>query len=251
MLLVPAGNASQWTGPTGNNTYVLRGRTPALIDAGVGSPAHVSAVGAALAGADLAVVLITHGHPDHMKGIPALIARWPRADVRQFSADGREDGQTIAAGDTALVALHTPGHAPDHFCFLDRDSHDLYCGDLARRGGTIVIPASAGGSLKAYLASLQRIRALKPRRLLPGHGPIVDDPTSLIDEYLAHRESRERQIVEALADGPSTPEDLVRRVYRALPDGLARAAADSVRAHLVKLEEEGRAAESDGTWRTT
>ena len=106
------------------------------------------------------------------------------------------------AGSTTLTALHTPGHAPDHFCFLDVATGDVYCGDLARRGGTIVVPASAGGDLAQYLASLRRIRALQPRRLLPGHGPIVLDPAALIDDYLQHRAEREAQVLDAAATGP-------------------------------------------------
>ena len=113
--------------------------------------------------------------------------------------------------------------------------------DLARREGTIVIPARKGGDLRAYLASLRRIRDLAPRRLLPGHGPIIDNPVELVDQYIAHREQREQQILKAILDGARTVEEIVRRVYPALPASLSDAAADSVRAHLVKLRDEGRA----------
>jgi glyoxylase-like metal-dependent hydrolase (beta-lactamase superfamily II) len=147
----------------------------------------------------------------------------------------------VPAGDGALEIVPTPGHAPDHLCFFDRESGDLCCGDLARRGGTIVIPASKGGDLREYLASLRRVRDLKPRRLLPGHGPIVDDPSALIDEYLAHRAQREQEILKAILDGARTVPDIVSRVYPALPASLGDAAAESVRAHLKKLRDDGRA----------
>ena len=147
----------------------------------------------------------------------------------------------MPAGDSALEIIRTPGHAPDHLCFFDRESGDLYCGDLVRRDGTIVIPASKGGNLREYLDSLRRVRDLAPRRLLPGHGRIVDDPIALIDEYIAHREQREQQILKAILDGARTVPDIVRRVYPALPASLSGAAADSVRAHLVKLRDEGKA----------
>src|ERR671914_674287 len=192
MLLVPAENPSPWTGPTGNNTYLLKGAVPALVDAGVGNPDHIAAVARELGDASLARIVITHSHSDHVKGIPALLDRWPSATVVNVAPNSCRDGEAIEAGDTVLRALYTPGHAPDHFCFLDEATRDVYCGDLARLGGTVVIPASAGGNLVEYVASLDRLRALRPRRLLPGHGAIIEDPDALIAEYLAHRADRER-----------------------------------------------------------
>ena len=234
-VLIPAGNPSEWTGPTGNNTWLLLGSEPALVDAGIGEPEHVEAVARALGGVPLARVLITHWHPDHVKGLPALKERWPGLTVIESGTE------PVPAGDGVLEIVPTPGHSPDHLCFFDRDSGDLYCGDLARRGGTNVIPASKGGDLRAYLDSLRRVRDLKPRRLLPGHGPIVDDPIALIDEYIAHREQREQQILKAILEGARTVPDIVSRVYPALPASLSEAAAESVRAHLMKLRDEGRA----------
>ncbi len=138
------------------------------------------------------------------------------------------------------MPVPTPGHAPDHVCFFDEDSGDLFCGDLLRADGSIVIPASTGGHLGQYLASLRAVRALKPRRLLPGHGPIVDDPEQLIEAYLRHRADREAQIVEAMQAGARTPRDIVARVYGWLPAPLLGAAEDTVQAHLVKIEEDER-----------
>jgi ribonuclease/clavin/mitogillin len=234
-ILIPAGNPSEWTGPTGNNTWLLPGREPALVDAGVGDPGHIEALAHALNGAPLARVLITHWHPDHVKGLPALRDRWPGLIVVDAAGDA------VPAGDGTFEIVPTPGHAPDHLCFFDRASGDLYCGDMARRGGTIVIPARKGGDLRAYLASLQLMRALAPARLLPGHGPIVDDPIALIDEYIAHRQKREQQILQAMLEGARTVEEIVRRVYPALPASLSEAAADSVRAHLAKLRDDAKA----------
>jgi len=234
-ILIPAGNASEWTGPTGNNTWLITGSEAALIDAGVGNPEHVDAIEQALAGALLDRVLITHWHPDHVTGLPALRERWPRLKTVDVM------GEPVPVGDGVLEIVPTPGHSPDHLCFFDRESGDLYCGDLARRGGTIVIPARKGGDLRAYLASLRLVRDLAPRRLLPGHGPIVDDPIALIDDYLAHRAQREQQILKAMLDGARTVDDIVTRVYPDVSEPLREAAADSVRAHLKKLRDDGRA----------
>jgi glyoxylase-like metal-dependent hydrolase (beta-lactamase superfamily II) len=246
MLLLRANNASPWTGPTGNNTYLLPGGVPALIDAGIGDVSHLDAVAGALAGVPLARLFLTHGHPDHVGGLPAILERWPSVQVVRF-AESIED--RLAAGDTALRPLYTPGHSPDHLCFFDEQSGDLYCGDLVRAGGSIVIPASKGGNLRHYLESLASVRALRPRRLLPGHGPIIDDPEAILDEYVKHRHEREEQIVAALRAGSRSPEQITALVYGELSTALSAAAADSVLAHLVKLHDEGRAFVSDDGWR--
>jgi glyoxylase-like metal-dependent hydrolase (beta-lactamase superfamily II) len=241
VLRLLAGNASEWTGPTGNNTYLLGGARPALIDAGVGHPDHLAAIAEALGEAPLSLILVTHDHQDHTTGIPPLKERWPALTVRNVPPDTCRDGEIIPAGDDELRAVHTPGHAPDHFCFLHEPTGDLYCGDLARIGGTVVIPASTGGNLRQYLASLRRVLSLAPRRLLPGHGPIVDEPEVLLRQYLQHRQEREDQIVDALRAGCTTIEAIVERVYSGIAPALMRAAAETVRAHLDKLSEEGGA----------
>jgi endoribonuclease LACTB2 len=248
MLRIPAGNPSPWTGPDGNNTYLLTGAVPTLVDAGVGEPAHLSAVARALGDGPLAQVLVTHSHPDHAGGIPALLERWPAVVVRNFADDRCRHEEIIPAGDSVLIALHTPGHAPDHFCFLDRTTREVFCGDLVRAGGTIVIPASKGGNLTEYLESLRRIRDLSPSRLLPGHGPAIENVTPLIDEYLQHRADREQQVLAALAAGSLTVDQIVARIYSGLHPSVVPAAADSILAHLIKLRDQQRVLESDGRW---
>jgi glyoxylase-like metal-dependent hydrolase (beta-lactamase superfamily II) len=121
-------------------------------------------------------------------------------------------------------------------------------------GGTVVIPASLGGSLADYLRSLRALLDLQPRRIYPGHGDPIDQPTSLLRGYIAHRLSRERQIAEALGAAPLPLAALVARVYPGLDPTLSGAASESVLAHLHKLRDEGRVAledeaEPDGRWR--
>ena len=233
MFLLRANNASEWTGPTGNNTWLLAEPPTVLIDAGIGDGGHVDAIAQALDGAPLDLVLITHHHVDHASGVPALLERWPRLIVRGGGMGAPlEDDEVFDCGSTTLRALHTPGHAPDHFCFLDEQSRDVWCGDLARIGGTVVIPASRGGDLEEYLRSLDRIRDLQPSRLLPAHGPVIEDPIALIGTYIRHRHERHAEILSAVAEGLHTPAEIVARVYPDLPGSLVPAAEDTVLAHL-------------------
>ena len=113
------------------------------------------------------------------------------------------DGQHIDTPGGPLQVVHTPGHSPDHVVLWHQPSATVFTGDLLVLGGTVVIPASHGGSLGAYLGSLARVAGLEPKRALPAHGPAIDDPLALIDHYIAHRRLRETQILEALSAGDS------------------------------------------------
>jgi len=218
---LPAANPSPLTGG-GNNTWLLDGEEPTLIDAGVGAPAHIDAIARALDGRPLARVLVTHGHADHASGAPVLRGLWPRAELCKFivaaptsgasiapadnAADWRAlaDGQQIRAGHDTLTIIHTPGHALDHVCFWNAATGDLFAGDMLVQGTTVMIPAGRGGGLRAYLASLGRLAALSPARIYPGHGPVIERPAELITQYLEHRRMREAQVRGCLAAGLAT-----------------------------------------------
>ena len=243
----------------GNWTWLLGGRVPTLIDAGAGDPRHLAAVEQALGGAVLSQVLVTHAHVDHAGGAPALGERFTGVRFRKMPWPDRDqkwpvewlplkDGDVIEAGDTALMVIYTPGHSPDHLCFWHPQSRTLFCGDLAARGTTIWIPARLQGDLSAYLASLERVIALEPLRLLPAHGPIIDDPQRLLRSYIDHRRQREEQVIAALRAGDTTPAQIVARVYPVLSNAIVPLAVESVTAHLIKLEREGRARRDQDAW---
>ena len=238
----------------------MLGPRPLLIDAGVGDSRHVEEVARALEGRPLAIVVVTHNHSDHASGVTALAARWPAATFCKFPWPERDDrypvawaplrdGQEIEAGGRRLLVVWTPGHAPDHVCLFDEDSRVLFGGDLLVRGSTVVIPASTGGSLVQYLASLERVRDLHASRVLPAHGAPIEQVGALIDEYVEHRRQREARILEALAAGAATPDAIVPLAYDGLSPELVAFACDSVLAHLVKLESEGRIRKAGGEWR--
>jgi glyoxylase-like metal-dependent hydrolase (beta-lactamase superfamily II) len=232
----------------GNWTYFLAGRHPVLIDAGVGDRAHLDAVAQArLEGPDH--VLVSHAHGDHISGVAALASRWPATRFSKMAWPERDstyqvhwhllgDGDVVPAGDDELQAIHTPGHAPDHLAFWHPSTRTLFSGDLVVAGTTVVIPASMGGSLKAYIASLERLLHLAPARLLPAHGDPVEQPERLIRQYLEHRRDREHQVIAALASGLRSPDAVVSRIYVGLSAPLVPMARESILAHLHKLEED-------------
>jgi ribonuclease/clavin/mitogillin len=245
----------------GTNTWLLPGKEPTLIDAAEDSDEYAARVAEALEaeqpGAVLKRVLITHAHSDHVAGIPALLRRWPdlvfaklpgEDDARcEVTFEPIEDEAVVRAGDSALWAVHTPGHAPDHLCFYEPTAAVVFCGDLLVNGGTITIPPSHGGNLRQYMKSLRRVLDLQPRQALAGHGDPIDNPAALIRAYIGHRMMREQQIVDVLEAGPVSIDAIVSRVYPGLQADLIDAAAENVHAHLIKLMEEGRAAKAADT----
>ena len=258
VTLISGFNPGPYTG-SGNNTYLISGSEPALIDAGIGHPKHLAAVRDALAGNALTRVLVTHGHPDHAAGASHLAGRWPGlrfAKMPWLDVDNQfavpwvalADGDQISVGDGYVRVIHTPGHSPDHVCFFDEETRTLFCGDLLIKGASVVIPVSRGGSLTAYLRSLELIQALEPTRVLPAHGPEIDDLSSVVQQYVAHRQHREIEILNVLGDRPVGVDAIVVQVYSSLSGALQRMARENVLAHLVKLRDEGRVRKDDGLW---
>jgi hydroxyacylglutathione hydrolase len=257
-IALHAHNPGPYTGD-GNWTWLIPGLVPTLIDAGTGEAAHLDEIERALNGTPLSQVLVTHAHGDHASGAPALAGRFPGARFRKMPWAERDTrwpvpwepiaaNEQIAAGDETLVALHTPGHAPDHLSFWHEPSRTLFCGDLAVKGTTVYIPSNTRGDLSDYLASLDRVLALQPARLLPAHGPVIDEPRTVLRGYIEHRRERERQILTALEQAALTPDELVARIYRDLAEHLVPMARESIVAHLVKLAREGRAGRRGEAW---
>jgi hydroxyacylglutathione hydrolase len=239
---VTAPNSSPYT-LDGTNTYLLgRGRL-IVIDPGPDDPAHVSALREQVQaqGDEIALVLVTHSHADHL-GAAAALARGQRSvPIRRWGGGDAplSDGETVDESGIALRALHTPGHADDHVVFHWPAQRLVFSGDLILGSGTVVLHAR-DGALEDYLASLERVARLDPATIAPGHGPPIHDPAARIAEYVAHRRMRERQVLEALAREARTPGEIVGVVYRDLDPALHPAAESTVRAHLLKLVREGR-----------
>src|SRR5262249_35504509 len=142
---------------------------------------------------------------------------WPNEDVR-YPVEWLpiHDGDQFPVGGQALVAVHTPGHSPDHTAFWHEGSRTVFTGDLVVQGSSVMIHATRGGDLAQYLQSLERLLGLSPRRLLPAHGPDIADPALLLQGYIDHRLMREAQVLAALADGRDAVPSIVESIY----DGL-------------------------------
>ena len=240
----------------GTNTYLVGepGTGAAvLVDPGPDDPTHLAAVEEALGGLDArcVAVLVTHHHADHAEAALPWSARLgapvAAADPRVAGPAGRvlEPGERLRLAGTTVDVVPTPGHTADHLAFR-LESGAVLVGDHVLGRGTSVV-THPEGDVVAYLESLRRVHALGPSALYCGHGPeLTEDPTAVIDFYLAHRAFREEQLLAALAAGPAAVDDLVSVVYAAVPRALWPAAAQSTRATLAKLRAEGRVRPSGG-----
>lgn len=248
---VVANNPGLMTGP-GTNTYLVGIDEVAVIDPGPGDEHHVKAIVGASMSDRVRWVLLTHTHPDHwpaaarireLTGAPiAAFGKFPKADEVTLDLDRvLGEGDTIDGTEFRLEAMHTPGHAPNHLCFFLEDERVLFTGDHVLNGTTTVVSPKRGGDMVQYLASLDRMRKIKRlSRICPAHGDVIENPYEVLDEYVAHRKMRERQIVKLLKGEPAKINDIVGKLYTDTPDGLLDMAANQVHAHLLKLKSEGK-----------
>ncbi len=248
VLRVRADNMSPMT-LDGTNTYLIEagGGQAIAIDPGPMMPAHLDAIllTARENGLTIGAIAVTHGHPDHAP-LAAPLAERTGAPVYAHAAARfphdrvLADGESLALGSTALRAIDAPGHARDHLVFWFEDELTLFTGDVVLGSGTVVI-APPGGDMRAYQATLRRLRDEYAHavRIYGGHGEEVDDPRAKLDWYIAHRIEREREIVAALAGGEQTVPEITAKVYHATPHALWPAAVRQIVAYLIALQREG------------
>lgn len=237
ITLVRADNPSPFT-LEGTNTWLV-GRDPCwVVDPGPALETHLDRVAQdAQARGGAAGIALTHGHGDHSDGVAGLLARLGELPV----AASAWSGATVALADGGafgpLMAIATPGHAPDHLAFVS--GRVLFSGDAVLGHGSVYV-APDPGAMRGYLAALDRLLHLDLDLICPGHGPVVTEPRAKLEEYRDHRLDRERRLVAALDDGLRTSGELLDRVWSDVPEVLRPAATVTLAAHLDKLAEEGR-----------
>lgn len=255
---VTAPNPGMMTGP-GTNTYIVGRKELALIDPGPDSEAHLQAI-LAVVGDRLRWILCTHTHLDHSPGARALKAatgaevigmRAPEHGSQDsaFAPDRVfKDGDVLDGGSFKLRAVHTPGHASNHLCYLLDREKLLFTGDHIMQGSTVVI-SPPDGDMIAYLRSLESLLALDIARVAPGHGHPIDEPHNEARRLIAHRLRREQKVVDAFGvNNSATLDELVPIVYADTSSRLHPVARRSLHAHLLKLVQDGRVWQQGERW---
>ena len=228
----------------GTNTWILRepgASRSVVVDPGPSDDGHLQAVLAAAG--DVGLVLFTHRHFDHTEALGRIVELTgapARSTDPEFTRDASPlvDGETIVVDGLTIDVVATPGHTTDSTCFLLGAEGSLLSGDTILGRGTTVI-AHPDGVLGPYLDSLALIREMTEEglveRILPGHGPVIDQPVAVVDFYLEHRAERLDQVRAAIDSGATTPGEIVRTVYRDVDESLWGAAELSVSAQLEFL----------------
>ncbi|OGA29059.1 MAG: hypothetical protein A3F77_17210 [Betaproteobacteria bacterium RIFCSPLOWO2_12_FULL_67_28] len=251
VVRLTAPNPGFMTGPGTNSYLVGNDEELAVIDPGPAIDDHVEALLAAGAGR-IRWILCTHTHPDHSPAAALLKARTgasvlgrPRPEHgnqdHSFAPDRvLESGERLAFGGVTLCAIHTPGHASNHLCFLLEETRMLFTGDHVMQGSTVVINPP-DGDMRVYLESLERLLDEEVAIFAPGHGYLIGAPRKEVKRLIAHRLAREAKVAAAIARlGAPTLEELVAAVYDDVPARVHPVAARSLAAHLAKLAADGR-----------
>ncbi|MFI8526452.1 MBL fold metallo-hydrolase [Promicromonospora sukumoe] len=253
----------------GTRSYVLRAPGApgcVVVDPGPDLAPHLTALADA---GPVDLVLVTHRHADHTGGLARfreLTGAPSRGVSAEFCAPGGgaaggsgagplADGEVLEVAGLRIEVLATPGHTADSACFVVSVPGDPASGTVVLTGDTVLgrgttVLAEPDGSLRDYLASLDRLSALDlpdPVPGLPGHGPVLPDLRAAVHAYREHRTERLDQVRAALtALGVTLPDgevplpdavldEVTGAVYSDVDASVLPAARSSVRAQLEYL----------------
>lgn len=258
---VLAPNPGFMTG-AGTNSYLIGHQDIAVLDPGPAEPGHVEALMAAAArlGGQIRWIVLTHTHQDHAPAALLLQQRTGAPILGQPPLPGDpaqatlhidqilSHGDRLTTPEFTLQALHTPGHVGNHFCYLLEDDHQLFSGDHLINGSTVVI-VPPSGNMSDYIASLERLSLENISTIAPGHGDVIANAQALIQYTIHHRLAREAKVLSKMTPLPQPLTLLTPLVYDDVSPSLHAVAQYSLHAHLIKLRDEGKVAESPEGWR--
>lgn len=253
----------------GTNSYIVGGRSVAVIDPGPEDEAHFRALTATLAGREVSHIFVSHTHRDHSplaRRLKAqtgavIVAEGPHRAARPLHAGEANpfaessdmafepdiaigDGEAIEGDGWRLAALHTPGHTANHAAFALEGTGILFSADHVMAWATSIV-APPDGAMRDYMASLEKLLLRDDRLYLPGHGGPVIEPAAFLRGLRTHRRMRERAVLARIRSGDRLIPDMVKVIYASTDPRLHGAAALSVLAHLEDLVERGEVA-TDG-----
>jgi glyoxylase-like metal-dependent hydrolase (beta-lactamase superfamily II) len=252
---IRADNPGLMTG-AGTNTYLIGTDKYLLIDPGPSIEAHIKKL--INLRVSLCGILLTHFHKDHAENamtlknklsIPIYAAMPSTYDpINNIAIDYMlEDNSVINFGADQLIAIHTPGHASNHFCFFSPSINALFSGDHVMNGSTVVINPP-DGDMNAYINSLNKIKIMRLETIFPGHGAPIKDPTEEIQFLINHRRKRELRVLATLNNELQSIDELVVNVYQDKDALLFPIAKKTLEAHLIKLKTEGLATSINKHW---
>ena len=226
-----------------------------MIDPGPAIDSHIDKI---LAAGRIRWILCTHTHMDHSPAAAKLKAATGATVLGRPAPAGQDasfapervvaDGDRLFLGGVVLRAIHTPGHASNHLCYLLEDSRMLFTGDHVMQGSTVVINPP-DGDMRQYLRSLERLLSEELAVIAPGHGYLIGAPHREIRRLIAHRLAREKKVVASLGKlRAASLEELLPLVYDDVPPRVHGVAARSLVAHLDKLVAEGSARADGGRY---
>ncbi len=255
-LLAP--NPGMMTGP-GTNTYLLGEKEIAVIDPGPAIDSHIAMI-QKVASAPIRWIIVTHTHLDHSPAAyplaeatgAELLGKSPPNCSNQdqtFSPNRHlNNGDKIETEEFTLTAIHTPGHASNHLCYLHEKLQWIFTGDHVMNGSTVVINPP-DGNMQDYLNSLKKLKTFQPKKLAPGHGDLLKAPQTTLDWIITHRLKREKKVMDAIRTmSGSSLSILVKKVYDDVDAQLHPIAERSLQAHLIKLDIEGLVQTRNGLW---
>lgn len=235
-LLAP--NAGPWT-YEGTNTWIVGepgGEQCVVFDPGSFDPTYLGLIvsEAAQRGWTVSAVMITHNHPDHIKGTSEL-AQLCGCEV--WALDAVPDCRPLHVGTRLdfdgleIEVMHLPGHTEDSTAFFLPAEHAVVSGDTVLAGRSCAV----FGSLSDLFLSSKRLRDLAEDEhvvLLPGHGPVISDPLVTIDQALAARSGRLADVRELRRQDITSVEAVTDRLYGQVDPARREAAEQAVSAYL-------------------